>query len=255
MDPYAEALGDPSLYKENLDRLRTQMKEIQDESLAYEHEMEGRLKKMTIEQQQRKYLPKTITEELAEAKLNAKANPQVTEVLTEFDKTKNAVIEKLGGEFDYGDFESSLKDILSEKDAILQDFRNTKLDIPPPAPKRTEKYNFASKPLQSKIKAPAAKPQKEKAKLPAKKIDEPQSIVQEEIIKKPKIQPPVAAAGPNGPSRARPTNRKQINVSFPPLTILQIDENEFPTPGKNVHVEETKREKNANEPVDLLSLK
>ena len=115
VDPYTEQLGDPKMYIENLEHIKSRMQEIKDEGFAIEHDMENRLKTMTNIEQQRKYLPKTITEDIAEAKLMAKTNPQITDILTGFDATRKAVIEKLGGEFDYDSFDLELKDILAEK--------------------------------------------------------------------------------------------------------------------------------------------
>ena len=205
VDPYSEQLGDPKLFIENLEHIKSRMQEIKDESLAIEHDMDGRFKTMTRIEQQRKYLPKTITEDIAEAKLMAKTNPQITELLTGFDVTRKAVIEKLGGEFDYDSFDLDLKDILAEKNSILEDFRNAKLEVPPPAPKGVEKYNFKSRPLQPKIKPPVQDQKSKTVKIPEKESnDEPSISIKEEIIKKPNIIPPVGAEPPRNMTRTQP---------------------------------------------------
>lgn len=149
-DPIAEAVGDPKIFKENLEAIKTQMQEINQDAMNIEHQMENRLKNMTEAMQKKKYMPKTISEEYEEHKQKVKINPQITDQLSEFDRTKEAINKKLGGEFDYLSFMDDLKDIMDEKNVIVKSFRSTALQIPPAAPKNVPKYNFKTATIKKK---------------------------------------------------------------------------------------------------------
>ena len=238
-DHLSGTLGNPGVYKENLEHIRSQMLDIKNESIAMEHEMENRMKSMTIANQQRKYLPKSLTEEVEDNKYNTQGNPQVTEVLTEYDRTKRAVLDKLGGEFDYSEFTMDLKDLMSEKDHILSDFRKTKLNIPPPAPKGVTKYNFKVKGY--KKKAIVQPTQQQKIKVPEYNYDNKDSDVQE-VIKKQKNLP--VGSEPRG--QARPSSRPQRNIKA----------QDFDKQGKSIHTEQESQKKKINVPeTDLLTIK
>ena len=152
-DPISEAVGDPNVLKENIEHLKSQIKEINNETIAIEHEMENRYKNMTMAQQKRKYLPKSITEEY-EQKKQATSRPEIhpIDALSSFDRTRQAMNDRLGGGFDYDDFMFELKDIADEKNGILKDYKNTALEIPPPAPTGVAKYSFKTAPIKRKTK-------------------------------------------------------------------------------------------------------
>ena len=153
-DPISEAVGDPNALKDNIEHLKTQIKEINNETIAIEHEMENRYKKMTMAQQQRKYLPKSITEEYEQKQQYATSpNIQPNDTLSGFDKTRQAMNDKLGGEFDYDDLLFELKDITDEKNFILKDYKDSALEVPPPAPTGVAKYNFKTAAIKKKTKA------------------------------------------------------------------------------------------------------
>jgi hypothetical protein len=245
VDPLTEALGDTSAYRQDLEYLKSQMQDIKNEKFAIEHEMENKMKSMTIANQQRKYLPKSITEEIEEAKSQTMGNPQVTEVLTGYDRTRKAVMDKLGGEFDYVEFDMDIKDLMSDKDNILNDFRKTKLNIPLPAPKGVKKYNFKTRPLKKKE---GAEPVKPKIKIPEPKDDISKGIRNNEgdapskIIKQPQTLP----VGSTQKPMTRPSSRPQRNIK----------PSDYTEHGKNIHIDEEMQDKKVSVPeTDLLTIK
>lgn len=237
-DPLAEAVGDPTIFKQNLEHIKTQMQEIKDEGLAMEHEMENRLKSMTVANQQRKYLPKSVTEEVEEAKERAKGNPQLLEVLTDYDRSRKAIQDKLGGEFDYSEFEMSIKDLMDEKNKIIADYRETELKIPPPAPIGVPKYNFKTRPLVKK--AEKTVPPKTKITVPTQG---PSYIAED--------PDPIPAIKPNKTQPVGSTNR---NPTKKPVKKAQPKD--YPEPTVNIHLEEAVEEKKIVDPkTDLLTIK
>ncbi|CAI2381350.1 unnamed protein product [Moneuplotes crassus] len=242
VDPLSQAVSNPEYFTKNLENIKTQMEEIKNQSIAIEHDMENRYKNMTIDNLQKKYMPKTITQEMEDARERQKRNPELEEILTDYDKTRKAVNEKLGGEFDYGEFQLDLKDILAEKDKILTDFRKTALEIPPPPPIGVKKYNFKTRPLKPK---PKPLPQKQKIKVPGPEIPN-------KDIESHKVKPtPSMPVGSSKPSRNKPSNERN-----PRRGRDQVHVSDYPSPGRNIHLEEEMREKNPVEPTtDLLTLK
>jgi hypothetical protein len=47
-------------------------------------------------------------------------------------RTRDLVMERLGGPFDYTSFDEELKDLMVEKDQVLRDFEKEKLNPPIP---------------------------------------------------------------------------------------------------------------------------
>ena len=242
-DPLAEAVANPEIFTRNLENVKAQMQDLRDESLAMEHEMENRSRKMVMENVQKKYMPMTITQEVEKAQEINRGNPQVQEILTDYDRTRKAVTDKLGGEFNYGEFELDLKDILSDKNKILKDFRKTALNIPPPAPTGVASYNFKTRPLKPKQKA---LPQKQKIKAPDSK--KPKNYYNEEEHQvKPTPSNPVGNAPKRGGNFSNSSSRR-------PREETKVTD--YPPPGRNIHLEESMEEKKVVEPhTDLLTVK
>ena len=111
--------------------IKEQMKEVQREASAIETEMEKRFSDMLNRNTQRKYLPKSLTDEIVEHKLKLQENnvknavglPQNTPDVS-FNLLRDAITERLGGPFDYALYSEDLKDITSEMDFIKREFRN-----------------------------------------------------------------------------------------------------------------------------------
>lgn len=96
--------------------------------------MEKRFSDMLNRNTQRKYLPKSLTDEIVEHKLelqaknikNAVGLPQVTPEVS-YNQLRDAITERLGGPFDYALFQEDLKDFTSDLDMIKREFRNQAL--------------------------------------------------------------------------------------------------------------------------------
>ena len=78
--------------------------------------------------------------------------------MSDYDRTKSAVTEKLGGEFDYVDFMDELKAFSDEKSDIVSGFRNNKLQVPPAAPTNVPKYNFKTAAIKPKSQTQPIEP-------------------------------------------------------------------------------------------------
>ena len=96
--------------------------------------MEKRFSDMLNRNTQRKYLPKSLTDEIVEHKFklqeqnvkNAVGLPQNTPEIG-YNQLRDAITERLGGPFDYALYQEDLKDITSELDSIKREFRNQAL--------------------------------------------------------------------------------------------------------------------------------
>jgi hypothetical protein len=113
--------------------IKEQMKDVQREALLIETEMEKRFGDMLMRNTQRRYLPKSLTEELIEHKqklqeLNVKRNAGIesgsAESVVSYTQIREAIQERLGGQFDYTSFHQEVRGIASELDDIRRDFKS-----------------------------------------------------------------------------------------------------------------------------------
>jgi hypothetical protein len=72
----------------------------------------------------------TVTDEINQAKASLVNNGVYNE--PGFGSTKEAVQARLGGEFDYNGFSRELGDIMEIANDVMQDFQNSKIEIPEP---------------------------------------------------------------------------------------------------------------------------
>ena len=124
------------------------MKDVQREALMIETEMERRFTDMIGKNTMRRYMPKSLTEELVAHKekiqeINLKkaigeptdevmANPSpdfnpLAPPKAGFALVREAIMDRLGGEFDYISFKEDLKDITSELSLVKNEFQTHKL--------------------------------------------------------------------------------------------------------------------------------
>lgn len=98
---------------------------------------------------------------MQEANLQERVN-QVGQAFSGVNHTREVVIQRLGGPFDYTQFQEDLRLILVEKDALDRQFRMEALPIPDPAPTRGRlpDYDFSSSIFSKDLFQPA--PQKTK---------------------------------------------------------------------------------------------
>ena len=91
------------MFKANLEEIRNHMKELKRESIMIQDDMENRMNDVNVRQQQARYLPKTITEEIAAAKESLHENGVYVAKST-YEQTRDIIVEKLGGELDLTEF-------------------------------------------------------------------------------------------------------------------------------------------------------
>ncbi len=122
---------DPTLLQKGINVIKEQMKDVQKEALAIETEMERRFSDMINRNTQMRYLPKSLTDEIIEHKLKMNegnlrkgiGEPFEAPASIGFAQIREAIMEKLGGEFDYVDFSENLKGITSCLDDIKREFK------------------------------------------------------------------------------------------------------------------------------------
>ena len=110
------------------------MKDVQKEALAIETEMERRFSDMINRNNQRKFLPKSLTDEIIEHQLKLQENNIKSTIGVPKDapsvgyvQIRQAITERLGGAFDYPLYQEDLKDLISELDHIKREFKNQAL--------------------------------------------------------------------------------------------------------------------------------
>lgn len=93
------------------------MKDVQREALTIETEMERRFSDMLNRNSQRRYLPKSLTDEIIEQKIKVQEqniNQQLGEApempTVGYAQIREAITERLGGPFDYAELQSQIKD-------------------------------------------------------------------------------------------------------------------------------------------------
>ena len=116
--------------------------DVQREALQIENEMERRFSDMLHKNSQRRYLPKSLTEEIMDAK--TKVNETIIKDAIGQDGTpsedlnasndaappkygyaqiREAITERLGGTFDYTGFQSELRELTTEIPKLQREFR------------------------------------------------------------------------------------------------------------------------------------
>ena len=111
------------------------MKDVQKEALAIETEMERRFSDMINRNTQMRYLPKSLTDEIIEHKLKMNegnlrrgiGEPFEAPTTVGFAQIREAIMEKLGGEFDYVNFAEGIKDVTHSLDDIRREFKTQAL--------------------------------------------------------------------------------------------------------------------------------
>ena len=109
---------------------------------------------MTQMSVQQKYLPQSITEEFSEFKhqLQEKSMSDHINNFSTINQTKQAVLAKLGGYFDYPLYLEELRQTISEKDIIEREFKANALVVPEfseKAFKRVPAYDFSTESIHS----------------------------------------------------------------------------------------------------------
>ena len=143
---------DPLIVKKGIEDIREQMRDMQREAHLIESDMEQRRQAAILKTQTQRYLPQSLTDEfdsfkvqMQEANLQERVN-QVGQAFSGVNHTREVVMQRLGGAFDYTSFQEDLRLILVEKDALDRQFRLEALPIPEPVPTRGRlpDYDFSS---------------------------------------------------------------------------------------------------------------
>ena len=125
-------LLDPTILQKGIATIKEQMMDVQREALAIETEMEKRFSDMLHKNSQRRYLPKSLTEEILEHKqklheqnlrdtvgLDGSVDKKTDgsyacdpePIKYGYAQIREAVTERLGGPFDYTGFQSELREL------------------------------------------------------------------------------------------------------------------------------------------------
>ena len=119
---------DPSVVGKGIDAIKEQMRGVQMEAAAIESEMEGRFTALLGRREAHlRGVPKSITEELTTqhsgGELEAAIQPG-------FVRTRELVLERLGGAFDYSQYSEDLRAIKVEKEQLKRQFKTQQLFAP-----------------------------------------------------------------------------------------------------------------------------
>jgi uncharacterized protein (DUF2164 family) len=117
---------DPSLLQKGIAVIKEQMKDVQREALTIETEMERRFSDMLNRNTQRKYLPRSLTDEIIDGRMReAEKSGKVPTV--SFQQIREVITERLGGHFDYAGLCGEFREIHAQMDQIRQEFRKNAL--------------------------------------------------------------------------------------------------------------------------------
>lgn len=95
------------------------MKDVQREALQIETEMERRFSEMLNRNSQRKYLPRSLADEV-----------QTDGEQASFQQIRAAITQRLGGPFDYARLQGELKGVQAELSQLRQEFKQQQLHQP-----------------------------------------------------------------------------------------------------------------------------
>ena len=156
---------DPTLLQKGISQIKDQMKDVQREAFLIENEMEKRFSDMLNRNSQRRYLPKTLTDEVIEEKRAAEvealreiggekaaedleaaqaADPPSNYVTKT--QTRKAIQERLGGHFDYISFNTGLREEMQKFTGLRKEFKAGVLKMPDlvsQEEKRAAPYDFS----------------------------------------------------------------------------------------------------------------
>lgn len=119
---------DPNVIKKGVEQIKDQMREVQQEAHQIESDMESRFKDLLMKHEsQKRQMPHSLTSELDNQAQNLK--DEIAKVPS-FNKTRDLVIERLGGPFDYYQFQEDIRLIKVEKDQLARKFKNQALERP-----------------------------------------------------------------------------------------------------------------------------
>jgi hypothetical protein len=110
---------DPSVLQRGINVIKEQMKDVQREALQIETEMERRFSEMLNRNSQRKYLPRSLADEVHRDGEQAS-----------FQQIRAAITMWFGGPFDYARLQGELKSVQAELSKLRQEFKQQQLHQP-----------------------------------------------------------------------------------------------------------------------------
>ena len=119
---------DPRVVKRGMEEVREEMREMQREAHYIEQDMERRREEQVKKTQLTRYLPQSLTDEVASFKQQLQEKT-LTDAVTG-PSTREAVQQRLGGYFDYNQFSEELRSVMAEKDQLEREFRAGALKLP-----------------------------------------------------------------------------------------------------------------------------
>ncbi|TNV86295.1 hypothetical protein FGO68_gene5988 [Halteria grandinella] len=249
---------DPNIVKKGVEELREQMKDMQREAMLIEGDMEKRFQAMTMKTQQQRHLPASITEEYDTLYDQVQKKSGITH-------TREVVMERLGGYFDYAQFGEELRQIMVQKEALDREFRSGALEVPEyQKGQKIPDYDFSSSIFTKDLFSPsqpqtAVIPEKMSNQRPAYLdtiqtepvykvdleafrsegisqqktiVDDIQPPVQRVVMPQPVSAQPKAAAGPSRPSVTQKPVNDKIAQRSPLKSNDDSDFSDEPLPAK-----------------------
>lgn len=126
-----EQFLDPEIIKKGMREIKDQMLDVQKEAHIIESEMEVRFKDMLMKNEAKKrFLPDSLTSEMEGFEAPKDEDCQGKVKKYGFAKTRELVTERLGGPFDYNQFQEDIRKIKVEKDQLKRVFKQQALMRP-----------------------------------------------------------------------------------------------------------------------------
>jgi len=138
-----ESFLDPEVVKKGINTIREQMKEVQKEAHIIESDMETRFKQMLLQNEaKRRHMPASLTSEM----VNEDEDGRPT-----FNKTRDLIIERLGGPFDYFQFSEDIRKVKVQREQLKREFQMNALKKPDLSSEdfggKKAYYDFSTRPL------------------------------------------------------------------------------------------------------------
>ena len=100
-----------------MDEIKEQMRDVQKEAHLIENDMEQRLQNMIAANEAKKSgIPASLTQELEAAAAGEKSLAEDIEKIPSFNKTRDLIVQRLGGAFDYSQYAEDLRQIKVQRD-------------------------------------------------------------------------------------------------------------------------------------------
>lgn len=153
-----EQFLDPKVIQRGMKEIREQMREMQKEAHLIETEMETKFTSFMLKNEvKKKMLPESLTSEMeAQIAENVKKlQDGLKDSKPSYNRTRELIIERLGGPFDYNQFQEDIRQIKVQKEQLKREFRRNALRMPDMTSEdfggKKAYYDYSTRPIMERV--------------------------------------------------------------------------------------------------------